>query len=299
MFAANTISTPSGNQAKVLARVGRAKKLVLFAYIAPVLLFLICGFVFPVLRFLLLSVYDRTFTLAQYQKLLDSPVYARIIWETFKITAWTTFFSLLLGYPVAYAVANVGPRLRTIMLVLIVVPFWTNVLVRMYAWLILLGTNGVINKALIAIGLVKEPLPLLFNRFAVVLAMVHVMLPYMIFPLYSVMSGIPKEIKRAAASLGAGPYRHLLHIYLPLSLPGVGAGCILVFILSMGFYITPALVGGRSDVMLSMLIEMQISEALNWPFGAALSVVLVVITLVFYAVYSLILNPTKIYDVKT
>src|SRR4051795_8471644 len=166
-------------------------------------------------------------------------------------------------------------------MILVLIPFWTSILVRSYAWMVLLGQEGIINEALIASGLRTEPMQLLNTRMAVYTGMIHILLPFMILPLYAVMRGIDRNLLRAAGNLGAAPSAVFTRIFLPLSLPGVAAGCLLVFILALGFYITPALLGGLKDQMISQLIVQQIQQRLDWGFGTAMGVLLVAITLAF------------------
>jgi putative spermidine/putrescine transport system permease protein len=197
-------------------------------------------------------------------------VLARTLW----VAALVTALCLLLGYPLAAMIAAAPPRWRGVLLALVLLPFWTSLVVRTAAWMVLLQREGVINAALQGMGLVAAPLPLLFNRFAVVLAMVHILLPFMVLPLYAALRGIDPGLPRAAASLGAAPWRAFLCVTLPLSLPGIGAGCLLVFIQALGFYVTPALLGGPEDQMLAWFIGFFANRTVAWGMAAALSVVL-------------------------
>ncbi len=276
-------------------RIERSERLVHLNLMLPCLLFLALFFFLPITLFLAQSVFDPTFTLAHFTKAFSRPVYMLVLWKTLKLAFVTTLVSLALGYPVAFVLTHMTGRIKTLILVLIIVPFWTNILVRMFAWLALLGSNGVLNSNLVSIGLVGQPLPLLYNFFAVVLGMTHYMLPFMILPCYAAMDAIPKNLTNAAANLGARPFVAFRRIFLPLSLPGAAAGSLLVFILSLGFYITPALMGGPQDTMFAQLIEMQINQTLDWGFAAALSTILVVVTLVIYLVYNWLLNIDRIY----
>jgi ABC-type spermidine/putrescine transport system permease subunit I len=167
-------------------------------------------------------------------------------------------------------------------MVLVLLPFWTSILVRTYAWMVLLGRQGIVNQLLLWIGLIDEPLRLLNTTFAVYVAMVHILLPFMILPLYSVIRGIEGNLLRAAEGLGASPFGVFRQIVLPLSLPGISAGCLLVFILALGFFITPALVGGPKDLMIAVLIQQQV-ELFDWPFASALAVLLLATALLAFA----------------
>jgi len=199
---------------KELSRLERMEKLTVFAFVVPALLLLSCLFIYPIIVFLLNSFFDPSFTLEHYIKAFTRPVYLRILRVTFEASILTTLGALLLGYPVAYLFAHVSDRTRNLLLPVVLFPFWTSILVRMYAWMALLGHNGVINQMLLKSDIVSSPLPMLFNRFGVLVGMIHFMLPYMILTLYSVMSGIPKELPQAAASLGAPPYKRFFKIYL-------------------------------------------------------------------------------------
>lgn len=191
--------------------------------------------------------------------------------------------------------AHATGKVKITIIAFVLIPFWTSVLVRMFAWMALLGRDGVINRALFHLGLIDQPVEMLFTQFAVLVGMVHYMLPYMILPIYAVMTGIPKNLMDAAANLGAPPHKVFWRVYFPLSLPGIGAGGLLVFIISMGFYVTPALLGGAKDVMLAQIIEQQISDTLNWGFAAALSTILLAVTIVLFLFYDRLISPEKIY----
>ena len=182
-----------------------------------------------------------------------------------------------------FLIATTTPVWATLGFIFVLLPLWTSVLVRTYAWMVLLGRNGIINRMLIDWGIISDPLPMLHNITGVLIGMVHVLLPYMILPIYSAVRRVDPAIVAAAAGLGASRWRIFWRIYLPLTLHGIFAGCVLVFVLSLGFYITPALLGGGQVMMIAMLIEQQVREVLNWPFAAALSAVLLVATFAVYA----------------
>lgn len=282
---------------KQLARLERWEKVTVFAFIAPALVLLVCFFVYPLVVFLFNSLWDPSFTTAHYVKAFTHPVFLRIFRVTFEISIMTTLGALLIGYPVAYLFSHVSTTTRNILIPLVLFPFWTSILVRMYAWMVLLGHHGVINQLLIRGDIISAPLPMLFNRFSVLVGMIHFMLPYMILTLYSVMSGIPRELTQAAASLGAPPYKQFFRIYLPLSMPGIGAGCLLVFILAVAFFVTPALLGGIKDTMISQVIQQEIEDSLNWGFGAALSMLLMIVTTSLYLIYNRVMSIERIQGV--
>lgn len=281
-----------------LARLERSEKATEIAFVLPCMVFLAVFFFYPVSSFLVRGFFGPDFTFAFYAKALQSPIYLSILWRTLEVAFLTTICCLLLGYPVAYVMAHCSGRTKAIVLVLVLVPLWTNILVRMFGWLALLGRAGVFNTNLMAAGLIDEPIPMLYNRFAVVLGMTHIMLPYMILPCYSIMTNIPGNLLDAAANLGAPPRRAFWRVYFPLSLPGVGAGCLLVFIISSGFFITPEILGGARDVILPQIIEEQINEALNWSFGAALSGLLMIVTVTLYVLYERLMSVERIHGDK-
>ena len=215
----------------------------------------------------------------------DQRVFGRILLRTFEISAVVTLWCLLLGYPLAYWLSTLPARKANVLMILVLVPFWTSILVRVAAWIVLLQSAGLVNRALEAIGLIEQPLALLFNRTGVVIAMVHILLPFMILPLYSVMKSVPPTYVRAAVSLGSPPLAAFFRVYVPQTYPGIGAGALLVFILSIGYYVTPALLGGADDQMLSYYVAQYTNVNVNWGMASALGALLLAATLVLYAVY--------------
>jgi len=215
----------------------------------------------------------------------DQRVFGRILARTFGISAIVTLWCLLLGYPLAYWLSVLPARRANVLMILVLVPFWTSILVRLAAWIVLLQSGGLVNGALQGLGLIDQPLALLFNRIGVVIAMVHILLPFMILPLYSVMKGVPPTYVRAAVSLGSAPLAAFFRVYVPQTFPGIGAGALLVFILSIGYYVTPALLGGADDQMLSYYVAQYANVNVNWGMAAALGALLLGATLVLYAMY--------------
>lgn len=215
----------------------------------------------------------------------EQRVFAPILGRTFQISAVVTLVCLLLGYPLAYWLSTLSARKANVLMILVLVPFWTSILVRVAAWIVLLQSGGLVNGALQGLGFIEQPLPLLFNRTGVVIAMVHILLPFMILPLYSVMKSVPGTYLRAAVSLGSAPLAAFFRVYLPQTYPGIGAGALLVFILSIGYYVTPALLGGADDQMLSYYIAQYTNVNINWGMACALGALLLGATLVLYAVY--------------
>lgn len=217
-------------------------------------------------------------------------VFARTIWISLLVTVAT----LVLGYPVAHLLAILPPKHANMLMILVLLPFTTSILVRTTAWIVLLQTNGVINDILVALHFTTERAQLIFNRFGTVLAMTHIQLPFTILPIYSVMKSIPPSHLRAARSLGAGPFTAFASVYVPQTLPGVGAGCLLTFILSLGYYITPALVGGPQDQMVSYFVALYTNKELNWGQASALGALLLFITLALYAVFNRVVGIDKV-----
>jgi putative spermidine/putrescine transport system permease protein len=263
----------------------RKKGMKTLLLLLPTLAFLTGLYLYPLSHMLLLSFFDPGFTLRHYLHIFEVPTYLQVYIVTLKISAIVTLVSLLLGYPIAYLLASMPPRITNLLIVLVIVPFWTSYLVRTYAWMVLLGRNGIINNLLIWLGAVSSPLKLTYNLFGVSVAMIHMLLPFAILPMYSVMKGIDRNLLKAAQNLGASPIRSFVKVYLPLSIPGVGASVLLTFILALGFFITPALMGGLREVMISMLIETQVSELLNWGFASALATILLVFTLIIFFLF--------------
>jgi putative spermidine/putrescine transport system permease protein len=258
--------------------------------VLPALVFYALLYLYPLSRLGAWSLIDPTPTLKNYRQLVADSVYLRALYNTLEISFWVTLVTLALGYPLAYLMTTVPRRARLWLIALVMVPFWTSILVRSFAWVVILGTNGIVNKALVALGLVERPVKLLYNLLGVEIGMVHVLLPFMIFPLYGVMTRIDPALVRAGRSLGAPPWRAFVAIFLPLSLPGIAAGCVLVFLMAVGFYITPALLGGPQQITLATLIEMQVSDLLNWGFGATLSVLLVGAVAGLFVLFSAVLG---------
>ena len=237
--------------------------------VMPVVVLVGGVFLLPVLRILAISFTEPAPGLGNYVALFSEPLYARIVATTARICAWTTLIALLLGYALAFVMANVRPQLRNWMMVCLLVPFWLSVLVRAFAWVLLLAREGPVNATLMALGMIDSPLALLRNETAVLIGMVHYMIPYAVLPMLTNMMGIDRSLIAASRGLGAGPVRTFLRVYLPLSLPGVLAAGVLVFIFSMGFFITPALLGGGKTVMVAQYIEFGISETMNWGISTA------------------------------
>lgn len=265
-----------------LSRDEHRERLRLFSLSLPALILVICVLVIPVGWLFWLSFISDAgqLSLEHYRRLASQASYARIFRTTFEVSFYTTALCVLLGYPLAYLLAQMPRRLAAICMIAVMLPFWTSVLVRTYAWLALLQRQGVINNWGMEAGLWSEPLPLVHNLSGTLIGMTHIMLPYLILPLYGSMKAINSDFLKAAANLGASPVRAFWLVYLPLSMPGLVAGSAIVFILCLGFYVTPALLGGGKVILVSMRIATDIEMFFNWGAASALGVVLLVLTLV-------------------
>ncbi|AMR68545.1 MULTISPECIES: ABC transporter permease [Pseudomonadaceae] len=224
----------------------------------------------------------------------DQAIYLDIFARTFWMGLVITAICLVLAYPLAYLLANLPTRTSNLLMILVLLPFWTSILVRVAAWIVLLQSGGLINSALIAMGVIDQPLQLVFNRTGVYVAMVHIMLPFMILPIFSVMKGISPSYMRAAISLGCHPFASFWRVYFPQTLAGVGAGCLLVFILSIGYYITPALLGSPGDQMISYFVAFYTNSTINWGMATALGGLLLLATMLLYVVYSWLVGASRL-----
>jgi putative spermidine/putrescine transport system permease protein len=257
---------------------------------------LVCGlFLVPVGQLILLS-FD-TFTepsLRWYEQILATDSIKRIFWTTFRIVSITTLIAVVLGYVVAFAMAHMGPRQRLFLLLCVLVPFWLSVLVRALAWLILLRNNGLVNETLIGAGLIGAPLALVRNEFGVVIGMVHYLIPYAVFPIFATMQNMDNRLMMAARSVGASPLRTFIDVYLPVTLPAVFGAGLLVFVFGLGFFVTPAILGGGRVVMLSEYVSISVLQTLRWGLAAALSVVLLIATLALLWIVSKVIGVRRL-----
>jgi putative spermidine/putrescine transport system permease protein len=252
----------------------RREQGLMLALALPALLLILLLIVLPVGWLAWQSIYHDGFTLENYRRIVNEAIYWRSFALTFEISLLVTVLALLLGYPIAYAASAAPKGWSIVILALVVLPFWTSVLVRAYAWLALLQRTGVINHLLQDLGIIGEPLALVHNTFGTVVATLHILLPFMVLPLYATMQTIPRDLLQAGASLGGSPSHTFWRIFLPLSLPGVLAGSTLVFVLSLGFYITPELLGGGRTIMVSMLVSRNVELYNQWGAASAVGVVL-------------------------
>lgn len=288
----NAVATKGGVRAKLGAiRLGALWLAV------PGLMFLAFFFVWPVAQLLGLSLFDPDSgkaSLATYERIAATDVYLRVLGITFRIAGYTALYSLLIGYPLAYWLSRLPNMYRGRMLLFVMVPFWTSYLVKTFAWMIVLGRSGIINSLATGSGVVDQPLSLLHNEFGVMVGMVHAMVPLAVMTMLPVMAGIDRRLVQAAQTLGASPAHAFWLVYFKLSLPGVAAAGLLVFISSLGFFIVPAFLGGRRETMLAQLIITQVQELLNWPFAGALAAMMLAAALISCWVYDRIFGISTI-----
>jgi putative spermidine/putrescine transport system permease protein/spermidine/putrescine transport system permease protein len=258
----------------------RRENLTIFALSLPALIAVLVVIVIPVGWLFSLSFLDGSgqLSLVNYQKMIEYKSYARVFKTTFNVSILTTLLCILIGYPLAYFLSQIPRRYVGFFMLTVLLPFWTSLLVRTYAWLVLLQRNGLINNFAIDLGLWDTPLKLAHNLNGTLIGMVHIMLPFLILPLYAAMRRIDPHALQAAANLGATPVQAFWQIFVPLSLPGVVAGSLIVFVLCLGFYVTPAVLGGGKVILVSMQITAILEDQFNWGAASALGVVLLVLT---------------------
>jgi putative spermidine/putrescine transport system permease protein len=255
--------------------------------IYPAVLFLLLLFVYPTALLVGLSAVDvdGNITVSHYSRLFDQGLYTKVLLITLKVAAWTTGFAIIAGYPVAYLLANVRSSLRNTLIIWVLLPFWTSFLVRTFAWMVLLGRKGAINDLLIAVGILDYPIKIIYNFTGVMIGMVHALMPLCVLTMLAVMENIDTNLTKAAGTMGARRGQSFWRIYFPLSLSGVAAGGLLIFVTSLGFFITPALLGGAKDTMIVQLIMFQIDSMLNWGFAGAISMLLLGTVLLIFFFY--------------
>lgn len=242
--------------------------------VVPAFVLLLAVFCYPVGKLLLRSFSYPTWGFQNFQTIATQPVFFSALKNTVVISGSVTLLCLLLGYPFAYSIAKSKGWLQRLLVFAVLIPFWSSILVRTFGWLVLLQQRGVINRSLVDLGLIDTPITMVHNRIGVLVGMIHILLPFMVLPLYSVMVRINPTYAQAAASLGAPPVRNFIRVYLPLSWPGVVNGTVLVFVSGLGYFITPALLGGPGDTMIAQLIEIQVGDFGQWGIASALALVL-------------------------
>lgn len=274
--------------ALALRRSAQWERAGLLGLVTPALVLVTLIMLIPVGWLFYLSVLNDagSFSLEHYRRMWEQPSYARTFWVTFQVSFLTTAICVLLGYPLAYFLAELPKRAANLCMIAVLLPLWTSLLVRTYAWLVLLQRRGLINTWGMELGLWDEPLALVHNMAGTLIGTVHVMLPFMVLPLYAAMRGIDRDYLKAAANLGASPARAFRQVFLPLSLPGLATGCLIVFILCLGFYVTPAVLGGGKVIMVSSRIANDIEIFFNWGAASALGVVLLAMTALLIAAAS-------------
>jgi ABC-type spermidine/putrescine transport system permease subunit I len=267
--------------AEELRRDARRERLALFGLCSPALFLVLVIMVIPVGWLFWLSFVgkDGTLSLENYQRLVDSKSYARVFATTFEVSLLTTGICVVVGYPLAYFLAQLPQRVANLCMIAVLLPFWTSLLVRTYAWLVLLQRKGLINDWAIGLGLWDEPVKLVHNMTGTLIGMVHIMLPFMVLPVFAAMRAISTDYVKAAANLGASPLQAFWRVFFPLSMPGLFAGALIVFVLCLGFFVTPAVLGGGKVIMVSMRIASNIELFFNWGASSALGVVLLALTL--------------------
>jgi putative spermidine/putrescine transport system permease protein len=248
----------------------------------PALLLLVIFFLLPVIALLLRSVTEPELGLQNYRELFATSTYTRVFFNTFLVAGLTTVVTLAIGYPVAWLLAMLPSRKAMLVFAIILLSMWTNLLARTYAWMVLLQRTGVINKTLMQWGVISEPLPLVNNLTGIIIGMVYIMLPFIILPLHSTMRGIDPAVLQAASLCGSNRWQSFRRVLLPLSASGAVAGALMVFVMSLGYFVTPALLGGANNMMLAGMIAQLVQSLLNWGLGGAAAFVLLIVTLGLY-----------------
>ena len=266
----------------LLARPGAVAALLLAPCFAWITLF----FLLPLGVMIWRSLAGEAGSIAVYHDILTSPLYHKVLVNTLKMSAITTVLALLLGYPVAYALTVSGPKLRGIMLLLVLVPYWVDIIVRSFSWLVMLGDNGIVNKALMGLHLTRGPIQLLYTPYAVLLGMVQILLPFAIVTLFGAMLRIDRTLMTAAKIHGAGEWQAFRSVFFPLSAPGIYGAGLLVFILGLGFFVTPALLGSPKETMIAQTIMIEATQTLDWETASAAGSLLLIITTIIAAIYN-------------
>jgi putative spermidine/putrescine transport system permease protein len=255
------------------------------AYVAPLLLFMLVAFNLPIALMLSWSVGAPPEVLAHYGQIFERAVYLKVLGNTFRIALIATAVCAALGYPLAYWMRSLSPGRQLIAIALVVLPFWVSILVRTYAWIVILGNDGLVNRMLQELGLTAAPVSFLYNEFGVILGTVNVLLPFLVLPLFAAMLRLDDRLPQAAASLGASSWTVFRRVFFPLTVPSLAAGAILVFILTLGFFITPAILGGGRVPMIANMLDLLVNRLPRWELAAAVSTLLLAMTLAFYAAY--------------
>jgi ABC-type spermidine/putrescine transport system permease subunit I len=254
--------------------------------VVPLLVVMAVGFNLPLIFMLGRSfVGGHGFTLAHFGEVFAASVYLKVLANTFRIALISAGLCVLLGYPLAYWLRRLPPRWQAIALSMVVIPFWISILVRTYAWIVVLGNAGIVNRGLMGLGLIETPFSFLYNELGVIIGTVNVLLPFLVLPLFAAMLKIDEQLFRAAETLGASPWTAFWRIFFPLSVPALGAGAVLIFILTLGFFITPAVLGGGRVPMIANMLDLLINQIPSWELAAAISTVLLLVTLALFVLY--------------
>jgi ABC-type spermidine/putrescine transport system permease subunit I len=278
---------PRAPCARVGTHVGQRMNRSGYVFISPLLLLMFAAFDLPLLYMLGMGFWSKAggFTTEHYQAIGDAPVYLKVLAGTVRVSLISTLANVALGYPLAYWMRGLSPRGQLIAVALVITPFWISVLVRTYSWIVVLGNAGVVNTGLLWLGAIDEPIRFLYNELGVTIGMANVLLPFLVLPLFAAMLRIDNRLLQAAASLGAPPRVIFWRVFFPLTVPALGAGALMVFILSLGFYVTPAILGGNRVTMISNLLDKLINEIPRWEQASALSTLLLLFTLLVFAAY--------------
>lgn len=261
----------------------------------PAMLVLLAFYLYPIARLGVMSIGTADPGLTAYAALARNDLFLSIALRTFRISAAVTLICLVAGFPVAYLLTRVGQRAAAVMMIAILLPFWTSILVRTYAWMVLLQSNGLLNKTLVGAGVITNPLRLMYNEIGVTIGMVQILLPFAILPIYASLQNIDPRLSLAAQVLGAGAWKRFWNVTLPLSLPGVAAAAILVFVQGLGYFVTPALLGGSRVITLAMFIESQVTETLAWQSASAIAIVLLVVCVTIVAGFERVLGLERVW----
>lgn len=258
-----------------------------FGFITPLLLLMLAAFNLPIMYMLLLGFWSKSggFTFEHYAALIDAPIYLRVLANTLRVSVVAMLVNVAIGYPLAYWMRGLSPRAQFIAVAMVITPFWISILVRTYAWIVVLGNNGMVNRLLMWSGLTDSPVSFLYNELGVMIGMANVLLPFLVLPLFAAMLRIDDRLMQAAASLGAPAHTIFLKVFLPLTLPALASGALLVFILCLGFYVTPAILGGGKVPMISNLLDFLINQIPRWEQASAVSTLLLIVTLAVFAAY--------------
>ncbi len=294
------MTAKAGCTLRARVRVGlRARAwLITAGLLAPALVFLALAFLGPLGVLFQLSISSPEGALAAYEEILGSGVYRQVFLNTLVLSFWVAALAVLLSYPTAYMLSRLSGLAAAIGFWCVLLPLWISVLVRTFAWILLLERNGPVNRLLVGSGLTDQPIAILFESPAVYIGMVHVLLPYALLPIYASMRGVDERLLQASEVLGATPFKTFVRVYLPLTLPGVAAGFLLVFLLALGFYVTPAMLGSMRNLTVAMLIDVFVNEQLIWPLAAAAAFCLLTVVLLLLGVASRFVNVTSTVTVR-